>query len=491
MKNRGRFLAILLCMSSMLVALDLKLSPQTIRPGDRVTLTISAQGKEVVFPKIKKIGGSAVLEESSGQNITLEKGKLTKTFTKNYVFEANRSFTLSPIEVQVDGKTLRTKPTRVTVEKKKSRKNGAFFFTLVADKTEAYVGEPIHITYTFRQKLDQKLVEANFNPPQFRDFWTKMHKKLPQEIEGEYIVYRITYTLTAKHPGKAKIEPARMDVGIMRKKKMADYSFERVRWKSVYANSLDFTIKPLPEGVSLFGNYKMEAFTDTNVTKANEPIHLTVRIEGEGNLDELESFSLKIPDATVYGDKARVSTVKGKQRFIQKFAILSDRNFTIPPLKVRYLDNKEHRVKSLETPQIPIRVLSFVQRDSQTSVIEPESQRKTPHPGVRIETAVVLSLLSGFLTGMLMMWSITKQKRKREKKKTKPTAREAIAKSRNDKELLSHLLPYSQKSPSIQQIIEQLEENLYMGGNHKIDPKKVAKALPDLLTPPKEEEILR
>ncbi|OQX73452.1 MAG: hypothetical protein B6D59_05590 [Campylobacteraceae bacterium 4484_4] len=492
MKNPGRYLILYLFLTFSLFALELNISPKKIHPGERVTLTITAKGKKVTFPKIKKIGTSPVLEESVSQNITLEGGKIFKTFSKSYIFEANRSFTLSAIPVVVDGKTLRTDPRKIEVQKEEPKGKKKFYFTLTADKTEAYVGEPIHITFTFRQKLDQKLAEANFNPPEFRDFWSKTNRKLPQQIEGDYIVYRITYTLTAKHPGKAKIESARMDVGIMRQKKMASYRFESVKWKSIYANPLTFTIKPLPEGVTLFGRYEMEASTDKNTTKANEPVHLTLHIKGEGNLDELEDLSPEISGATLYADKAKTIRRKDGLHFIQKFAILSDRNFTIPPLKLRYFDNGEKRVKTIMTHAIPVHVLSSSQTSGITSALTPQPKiQKEVIYAPQAKTAIILSLLAGFFTGAMLMWLIMRKRgEKRERKRAGYSLQEAIRKSRNDKELLSRLLPYSEKSPQIRQIIEELEENLYMGGRHKIDPKKIAKALPDLLNPPREEEIL-
>ncbi len=494
MYTLGRMLLFWILYSTLLNALTLTITPKRVVQGDRVRLTIGAKGSHVSFPKIKRIGTSPVLDQSLNQKITMERGKIFKTFVKTYIFEANSSFTLPPIAVEVDGKTERT-PTRTIIVHPADKSGGAMRFWVEADKKEAYVGEPIPVRFTFVQKLDLKVVEANFTPPPFKDFWAKETRKLPRRIEGDKVIYTITYLLTAKHAGTLTLEPAKMDVGLMRTTKRDYYSFERVKWKSLYTKALKLKIDPLPEGITLFGHYTMHAKTDTNTTDADRPVNFTLSIVGKGNLDSLGDFSLKIPDATVYADTAKSVKRADGIHFTQHFAILCDHDYTIPPLKLRYFDDTTHTIRTLSTAPIAIHVRSAAHKNEKAAIqlaSEPSDRRGRFNGNFDIKSLLALTLLGGIMLGMGVMWLIVRRRTRAHRTHPKaPSPREAIRAAKTDKELLARLLAYTGSSPELDRIIEKLEENLYGGARHHIDPKKVAKALPDLLHPPRKEEILR
>lgn len=365
-----------------------------------------------------------------------------------------------------------------------------FQFRMEAEKQSAYVGEPIRITFTFSYPVDTQIAEANFAPPTFHDFWTKPGKKVPNKIENGRHLYRLLYIVTPQRAGQLEIEPARMDIGILKTRQKNTLRMERVKWKSIFSNPLTLDVKPLPQNTTLFGAYTLSARVDKNVTSANEPVNLTVTVEGSGNLEEIGEFSIHSNQAAVYADKPKITTrfenglTKGE--FSQKFAFISDRNFTIPALSLTFFDAKKKSVRTIKTAPITI----TVENGASQSTLPHLEKGGTPAPLLHaIDTVWILSLLGAFAAGIVvtLLW---RRRPKAAAKKALPIE-EAIKKAKEDKNLLALLLPYSGKDPRLDAIISQLEENLYTHTAHKIDRKKLAAQFKKYVTiSPDEEEIL-
>ncbi len=367
----------------------------------------------------------------------------------------------------------------------------AFEFLQEIDKNEVYVGEPILLTYTFKQRVDIKLSEANFNPPSFQDFWAKSTKKVPNSVKDGYKIYRIHYLLFPQKSGTLSLESGRMDVAVMKEEKKGYFSFQQAKWKTLYSNALKIAVKPLPKGVDLYGNYTFSVVVDKNNTKANEPINLTITILGEGNVDDIDPFNLEVKNAMVYSDKPKrnASLVDGKNRIVfkQKFAIVSDQNFTIPALEFRFFDGKVH-IEHSKTFAIEVVNLQAKKEDV---VFEKNgiNHDKTIRTKDASNSTIMIASLLSFVVGMLVMWLIIRWQ-KRAKHRIETPIQQRIKDAKEDKELLAVLLPLMDKSTQIEEIVKKLEKNIYTGAKEKIDRKHLAKEFDTFLTPQKKEEIL-
>ena len=500
MKNLGKLLLLLLIIISSSFAVSVKISPKIVYVGDQTSLILSAHGDKVEFPKLKEIAGYKVNSQSISRNITNINGKVTKTLSKEYIFTPQKSFVVPEISVSVDGKTQTTKPIKVSVKKESANKKDAFVFTLEADKSEAYVGEPINILFTFKKHIDVKLAEANFDTPTFHDFWAKPMKKEPAKIEGEYQIYRIHYLLFPQKEGQITIEPGRMDAGILQKRKRNYFNFERVKWKSLFSNEISIDVKALPNGVDIYGDFKMKVNVDKNSTKANEPINLTISIKGIGNIDDIQEYKLDIPNAIVYADKPQRKIFTNHKEelgeFTQKFAIVSDRNFTISPIEFKFFSGEKKEIKVLKSDEFNIKVAGS-QIKTQTAYLEKKEDNSTKKIETKIiydkasYTKLALFTLGGFLLGALSMYLLTMQKREDREKEELPLSKK-IKNSKNDKEMLSILIPYVGKSNKIKMIIKELEDNIYHNKSNKIDKKSLVKNIDQYLKKDKDiKEILR
>jgi len=480
----------------MIASVTATLEQNPITEGDVATLIIEAEGNDITFPKLEAFSGYKIANRSTTRSMVSINGNVKKTLIRKFTFSPQKEIVIPALEVMVDGKKEMTEPIALKIKQDVQNGQKAFIFEQKVDKTDVYVGEPILLTYTFKQRVDRDLSEANFNAPSFANFWAKTTKKVPNKIEGDYNVYKINYLLYPQKSGTLEIESARMDAGILSSQKRDFFNFQQVKWKTFYSNKLHIKVKELPAGADFYGDYTFTAVADKNVTNANEPVNLTVTITGEGNVDDLDDFKVEVPNATVYADKsqksAHLSDGKNAVLFKQKFAIVSDRNFTIPSLSLSFFDGKEVQKRHSRAFKIKVKntkvqktvgKLEKKTAEKVTEKVEKVTVEKTPM------MPLVLTALLAFLAGVIVTLFAKNIALFKKEAGEKPI-QTRIKNAKEDKELLSLLLPYVDKTPKLKAIIRELEENIYAGKKHLIDRKKLAKEFDSLLDEKKEESIL-
>jgi hypothetical protein len=489
MKNLGKIILLIALIHLSLIAATAKISPKSVYIGDRISLILSTSGDDVEFPQLDEIAGYKVLGQSTSSNITNINGNISKTLSKEYVFVPNGDFKVPSFKISVDGKIEKTNPIEIKIKKQKVGKQEAFSFELKTDKTEAYVGENINAEFIFKKHLDIELAEANFNSPSFANFWAKPLGKIPPTIEGDYQVYRIKYLLFPQKSGNIEIESGRMDAGIMRTQKRSFFQSRSVKWKSLYTKGINIKVKPLPKGVDTYGNYKFNVQVDKTETKANEPINLTVIIKGIGNIDDIDDFKIEIDDAIVYADKPEKKVYTNNQEelgeFVQKFAIVSDRNFTINPLEFKFFDSESKKIKTIKSKKFDIKVKGAMIK---TNTAQLEKKGNDAKQIIKTEivyekaslTKLIFFTFGGFLVGLLTAFLLGFSFKRISKTDETPLSTK-IKKSKNDKELLGLLLPYADKTDKMGEVIKQLEMSVYENKKHQIDKKKLAKNLQNYL----------
>ncbi len=491
MKILGRYLLFfIISLSPLWSNIKASLSQSLILDGDEVSFIIEAEGESVKFPKIDKIGGYKIKSRASSRSMVLINGKMEKKLSKKYTFLPRKNLTIPSFDVEVDGKIYKSEPLKLVVNKKLKKVNSSpFIFELKVNKDKVYVGEPILASFIFKQRVDVDLAEANFNAPLFTDFWAKTTKKVPNRVSGDYTVYKINYVLYPQKSGTLEIQSGRMDAGILKPKVKGLFSFERVKWKSLYSNSKKIEVKSLPLGVVNFGKFDFKVVVDKKSVDANEPVNLSIVISGEGNVEAIEEFSIDIDNAIVYPDKPQRSEVfdNGKNRvlFKQKFALVSDRNFTIPSLEFNYFDSKEHIVKSLKSKSFFISVKPNINYQKMLPKLVKSDNNISSSKGAvickeKFSINNFLYLFGGFLLGIIFMVLFNKLSISRQKSVEEPLFRK-INSSKNDKELLNTLLPYADKTDQMKDIVKKLEDNVYSGESFIIDKKDLLKNLENFL----------
>ena len=490
-KILGSLLIFLLTLSANV---SLKTDKLALYPGDTLNITITASGKDIKFPDIDNIAGFDIVGIANGSSTTIINGNITNSQTKTYTITPNHSFTIPKLKVIVDGKAEFTKEKKITLlnpsQTPTSTKGGDYELLLKADKTHLKVGESTTVKVIFKRKVTAPASKLYLDDFKNSNFWIKKVGSENEYVDGEWDVVEQTYLLFAQKSGEFTINPLKANVGILVQEKMPNSFndpffnsfFKTMRYKKVFSNALKIKVDPLPNGLEVYGDFKIFATVDKKEADANKPVNLTIKILGEGNSEDIKKFSISIPDAVVYSDEPKVKSYLKEGNyygeFSQKVAIIADKDYTIPAITFTYFNKYQKKPVTIKTNPIHIKVKASSKSTLKDTPKIETSSKSTPI--VKQETKVVYKensfksfvfYILGVLSGAVLSLLFFKQKGKKLQKKEKPLEKK-ILKAKSDKELYDLLLPFASHD-NFKPILEKLEENLYKNSKHKIDKNEI------------------
>jgi hypothetical protein len=469
----GKILLFFIFSLELFAAVSAKVDKTQFFLGDVVTLTIQANGEDLEFPNINKIGDFIVEGTSQSQQISIINGNKTVSKSVQYTFSPNKSMTIPSFEVNIKNTKIKTNPIHIEMVKPHaSTTTDPIQLEIKTNKDSYYVGEPIISTIYFRYKNNLPLIDAKLDTFEPDGFWKKeMQSPKPKQING-YITYQINNLLFAKQAGDIEIPNQFVNIA-----KRDSRNF--IRWEKVFSNTLNLKIKPLPQGVNNLGSYTIQATVDKTKVKANEPVNLTIIIDGNGNFEDINEFKLSLPKQVLYSSKPEIQTSVLKNKvmgnFVQKISIISDESYTIPAISFSYFDIESQSIKTIQTKEIKIEVEKTVQKQTpkiQTlqTPIEPQILTKTQSVEKDSNLKYIFGLVGLILGALITFISLKLLKPKKIDQET-PLIKQ-IKKAKDDKTLYDILLPYI-KDNTIQKYIKELENNLYNKGSSTINKKQL------------------
>ena len=477
MKNLGKtvfFLMFLLFSTSLwggsVVA---NVDHKKVLPGERVTLQIEVFGDEIEVPQIDTLCGVDVVSSSTRQSIQIINTNVTKNYVYAYGFEPENNCTIEPIEVKVDGKTEKTKPIKITVTNRlPQNKNENFILELKSDKKEVFVGEPFEVRLIFKQKRGVEAIDSKFYPPKLEGFWIKHQSEPKKEIQGEYIITTIYYTMAAQREGNLHISPAKIKIAV--RDKSVDFwnSFmPSVQWRTYYSNPIDLKVYAPPKGVKLVGNFDISIKVDKTMIHPGEAVNGLITIQGNGNVEDIEAFKPYIKNGNVFEEKPIIDEKNGI--FKQKIAFVADNSFTIPPFSIHFFDPKTKRITTKSTAPIKIKVIGAkkeepltIKKATQTNNAAQSIQKSSFTSMIKSSFAItwiILSFIAGvFIGGILVFFKFYASNKKLLKRFNFD----------DKKTLFIKLLPYKDRH-DVKEVLDMLEDHLYGDKNVKIDKEKL------------------
>ncbi len=325
-------------------------------------------------------------------------------------------------------------------------------FTVKLSQNRAWLGEPVPARFTLRYPRTMKVDSVRFKPAGLKAFEVEeLNVSAPVKKSGE-VVQSFRYLLTPTEPGTLTIPPQQIELAYQDKK---NYRYITHIYRTKPAK---ITVREVPGALKVVGDYRMRLVSDANRTLANRPVHLELRIGGIGNARYIPPFDLKIPGAIVYSAKPRVTTRwlgEGKylSEFVQRFTVLAEGDYTVPPLRFRYFNLQTELPEVLQTPPMAIEVKN------------PAREREN-----RLRLAI---FAAGFVLGGFFVWLLAKFLRRR---KRQNELSRAILKAPDDAALYRLLLPYSDR-PELRPYLRQLEARLYGGGGESPDRKRIVEMM--------------
>ncbi|MDD3451402.1 BatD family protein [Sulfurimonas sp.] len=439
---------------------------QSVEEGEMVTYSLQIAGESVKRPEIATICDSDVLSTSSQTNMQIINGSVSKNYTLNYKFAPQKSCKIESFEIEIDGKKERTKEIEISVKAPSQTKDANFMLLLHSDKKELYVSEAFELTLLFKQKDGSNAIDSKFTPPAMDGFWVREESKPQKYQEDGYTVTKVVYTLLAQRVGMQKIGRAKIQIA-SRDTKIDGWGgwIPTIKWKNHFSNELDLSVKPLPSGVSLVGDFTITLSLDKAEVNANEALDATVSVSGSGNLEDIKSFKPNIPNVAVFDEKI---VIDGK-KLSQKLTFVAESDFMIPPLKLTYFDINSKEIKTITTNEIAIKVKNQKPKEELTIKKPEEFHEETLAPAPQDKSDAVM-LFFVFFTGLVVGAALMMFKKLPQIKKAKKSS------IKEPKALLAKLMAYKEDA-EVKRLIEILEKNIYTNDKTEIDKKVLKEVL--------------
>ena len=464
MKNLGKIIIIFSLFATTIYAnVVAKVYPKNVVSGEVATYTLTISGGEVNKPVISTICGNNVLGTSSQTSITMMNTTYQKNYVLSYQFAPQKSCVISPVSVEIDGKKEKSNSVKVGVKPAVQDKNADFVLDLIPSKKELYVGEPFTVKLILKQRKNAEAVDSKFIAPDFKGFWIKGESKATRSEKGDFIITKAMYRLAPQREGNLTIQPAQLKIASRISSRDVWGSFmPQVKWKSYFSNSLHVKAKPLPNNAKIVGNFTISAMADKLQINSDEAVNVTVKVVGEGNLEDIKSFKPYISGVNVFDEKINI---KGNV-LTQKLAFVSDKDFTIPSFSLDFYNLKTKRVEKISTNPISIKVHGSKQHTALK--IQRDNSVQAPVEKLHVETKAInkiwifAAFIGGLFLGILLMLFIKSGKFLRSAK---------ALDLKDEKLLLIKLLPYKDKDDTVKKIVDILEKNAYSSQKEPLDKK--------------------
>ncbi|MFT7879608.1 MAG: BatD family protein [Sulfurimonas sp.] len=460
-------------------------SSSEVVKGNVVKLQISAEGNEVEFPQISEIEGNSVVGTSmqSSRNMTYINGEMKseKITTKVIGFIPQKDMTIPSYTVMIDGKNYQTEPITVKVVASKApqmKADALYSFELKSEKKEVMAGESFIVNlYVSISDRIQGAKLSDFSDPQMQAFYSRALGEPKQYRQNGSTIVEKQYLLTAKREGNFTIGPATAKLGEADLRRRDFFGRYATQWYDISSNELMIAVKAQPQKSDLIGEFTLNATVDSTEAKVNQPVNLTIKIEGKGNLEDFEFPPYEIDGVTIFSDDAKVeSSVKNGilySSYTKSFAMISDKDFTIPAQSFTVWNPESSHLEKLEIASYEIKV----EGDSSALVakIPPIAiPSKAKQPPKKVTTSkssnssqsaqqsiawwmLALSFAAGMLVMYLLLKFLSGIKHKR--------------KVYGNDEALQILYPHINEDPAIETMVRQLYAKKHGDKRITIDKK--------------------
>ena len=393
--------------------------------GEDAFLTVRIlDGKgNIQAPEFPPIQNLDIHYAGRASRMTLVNGVSSSSLDFSYIVSAKRagSYTLPALSISVSGVNLQTQPIYFEVRDSgsapqprtsSSSASGAsampqtvkpsnaqppagadnrIFADAQLSKKTVYQNEQVLLNYALFTSFDTRY-EGFETEPELSGFWIEefpMEKEVPREMVSiggrRYIKAEIKkVALFPTAPGKYTIQPGQIKTTIKQDQQQDSVFddffndsffnggnfFSKRETRLLSPRPLEIEVKALPDAGKPasfqgdVGRYQMNATMDRGEVKQNEPVKMTLVIEGTGNVDRVNRP--KIPDLKGFrtyeaDSKSEISRtqdfISGRKTFEVVFIPKDEGKMFIPPLEFSFFDPVQGVYQTLRTPNFPLTVL--------------------------------------------------------------------------------------------------------------------------------------
>ena len=228
-----------------------------------------------------------------------------------------------------------------------------YIWSLKTTKTSVYINEAVEIEYTCTFNDQAYLHVIEFTPEHETTGYRLLPLGVVEKITDGKRSDTYRYVLFPKESGQKEFA----FTALMRKTTKASIENSVIGRDNVEDYSFQDTKVPLPavqlevigHQEKMTGRFVLNVTLDKKEVKAYKPVHLDIKVSGEGDFDQMQDFQLMIDGVKVFsepGEKHYALTKTGfKGTWEQKFSLVGAADFKIKPIELSYFDiGKKERV---------------------------------------------------------------------------------------------------------------------------------------------------
>ena len=367
----------------------------TVGLGEQFQLVLSVRGEDMLSvpqPSLPAMPAIDVLGRSSSQstNISFIGGQMKKEATVSFIYALAAKqlgkVTIPAATLSYQGRTYSTQPIELTVEKAPQGQaspmqgspglpatrsqiplEGNLYLSVTASRRSVYVGEPVAVDIALYTRFQ---VENGgwATVPSFDGFWTeKVYDADRFQFERKTIDGRVFGVAELKRavlfpisPGEAMIKSMGFNLAVVQQSQSIFDMLGGTQSLRVDSKPITIKVLPLPESgkpaefTGGVGRFALTAALDRTTTTNGEPVNLTVRLTGTGNLRMIEPPKLgTVPGLKILTPETKDDvhvedgSVRGTKTF--RFPIIpqGDGKFEVPAVAVAYFDPESKGYKKL------------------------------------------------------------------------------------------------------------------------------------------------
>lgn len=348
--------------------------------------------------------------------------------------------------------------------------NSEFALSMKSNKNRVFAGEPIIVSVTMSAKAGSIIDLQRYEKPEFNGFIAREAKSSTTTIDNGFEKTVINYMLTPLNVGTFNIKPAKVAISVQNSTQSIEFMGIVMQSsspiiKNIASNSLNIIVKPAPKNIDLIGNFDITAVTNLHQSKANQPVILTLKTEGNGIVEDMRDLDYNLDNVTTYSNKPKISQDFSNNRlkslYIKEYIFISDHNFTIPAQKILIFDPVINRTIEKVLPSKKI-IITGVTNADQNDVLSEHNDRK-----LDMKTSSFFIGFIGFVLGiscvLFIRWIMLRKSNKQK-----------VSLGKNN---ISKLLPYAKIDSDVDCMIRQLYAKQKGDKSIKIDNKKLKQLL--------------
>lgn len=174
-------------------------------------------------------------------------------------------------------------------------------------------------------------------------------------------------------------------------------------------------IQAKANSVALSGEITLEVKVDKHSVIAHEPVHVSLYIRGNGNLDQFSPYELNISGVNVFAEAPQKDISPSSSGFEgeirQEFALVGVKSFTIPKISLEVFDTRTQSIKRLESEAVAIEVAQGF--ESSNLLDPPELSDWSGWMRYGLYGALIIV---GVLLGEMVRWLLKRRPRRRIKR---------------------------------------------------------------------------